>query len=508
MLYFRQILIMLVSLYTVRVVLETLGAEDYGIYNVVAGVVTMFGFLNNSMATASQRFFAFELGRGDHERLKRVFSISLLIYGLIALIVLLLAETAGLWFVANKLVIPPERRSTALWTYQFSIVSFLFTILVSPYMAVIIAREDLNIYAYVSFAEAALKLSVVFLLRFIPWEKLRLYSILMCAVTMINTAVYRTICTVKYRECKFEFYRDTSLFTEITAFTGWNLFGWLSHILRTQGLNILLNLFFGPLVNAARGIAVQVNTVVNTFSQNFITAIRPQITKWYAGKKYQEMLNLVFWGSKFSYFLMFIFTVPVLFEMPYIIKIWLKNPPPYVVIFIRLGFLEILFESVSYSLMYIAQATGKIRAYQLAVSGIILLNMPFSYLALKMGFPPYCVTVIGIFLTIIAFFVRVFMVKRLFMFFSVRTFIKRVLIPIFFVSLVSLIPPFFIINILKESFFRFCVSFMSIAVTIFSIYNIGLTRAEQMNVQRYIGSILERFLKFKPINRGIKNGRR
>jgi O-antigen/teichoic acid export membrane protein len=495
MLYFRQILIMLVSLYTVRAVLETLGAEDYGIYNVVAGVVTMFGFLSGSMATASQRFFAFELGRGDFERLKRIFSLSLLIYALIALIVLFLAETAGLWFVSHKLIIPPERRGAARWIYQFSIVSFVFTIMVSPFIAAIIAHEDMNIYAAVSIVEAALKLGIVLLLKIIPLDKLELYGILLCAVTAINTGIYSTICKLRYQECKFRFYRNKELFKELAGFTGWNLFGAASYILRTQGINILLNLFFGPLVNAARGIAVQVNSVVNTFSQNFITAIRPQITKQYAGENYPEMLNLVFWGSKLSYFLMFIFTVPVLFETPYIIKIWLINPPPYVVVFICLGFLNTLFESISYPLTYVAQATGRIRLYQSIVAGILLLNIPFSYLALKMGFPPYSVMFVGVSLTIVTFFVRILMIKRLLAFFLIRAFIKQVLIPVFSVSILSIIFPFFIVNILSESFFRLCVSFVSIIVTIFCIYYIGLTKTEQMTVQRYFKNTLARFLK-------------
>jgi O-antigen/teichoic acid export membrane protein len=497
MLYFRQILIMLVSLYTVRVVLNTLGVEDYGVYNVVAGVVTMFGFLSSSMSTASQRFFAFELGRNDLGRLKRLFSLSVLIYALIALIVLLLAETIGLWFVNHKLVIPPERMGAAHWIYQFSIISFMFTIMVSPFMAAIIAREAMNVYAAVSIVEAALKLGIVFLLKIIPLDKLQLYGILNCAVTVVNTGIYWTICKSKYQECRFLFYWNRDTFKVIAGFAGWNLFGDVFYILKTQGINILLNLFFGPLVNATRGIAVQVNNAVHTFSQNFMTAIRPQIIKQYAGKKYHEMLDLLFGGSKLSYFLMLIFTVPVLFETPYITKIWLKNPPPYLVLFIRLGFLDILFDSAGRPLWYAAQAIGKIKLFQSVVCGILLLNMPFSYLALKIGFPPYSVAVIGIFLTIIAFFVRIFIVKRLFALFSIRTFIKRVLIPLICVSIVSLILPSFIVNILNESFFRFFISsFMSIIVTILCIYGIGLTKYEQMIVQRYIGNIFARFLKF------------
>lgn len=283
MLYFRQILIMLVSLYTVRVVLETLGAEDYGIYNVVAGVVTMFGFLSNSMAGASQRYLSFEIGRGDFERLKTIFSLSLTIFILIAVIIVLLAETVGLWFITNKLIIPSERRIVAYWVYQFSIISFVFTILTTPYMASIIAHEDMNIYAYVSIVEAMLKLGIVFVLNIIPFDKLQIYGILLCITTFINTAIYRIICTAKYKECQFKIYWNNILFKDIIGYTGWTLLGVLADIFKKQAITILLNQMFNPLVVAARSIAFTITGAVNSFFNQFMMALRPQIVKSYAG---------------------------------------------------------------------------------------------------------------------------------------------------------------------------------------------------------------------------------
>ncbi len=329
MLYFRQILIMLVSLYTVRVVLETLGAEDYGIYNVVAGVVTMFGFLSTAMATASQRYFSFEIGRGDFEQLRKIFSLSLLVYFLIAILVLLLAETIGLWFVNNKLVISSDRKSAALWVYQISILSFLFTIITTPYMAMIIAREDMNIYAFVSIIETILKLGVVFILRLISWDKLVLYGILMLGVTLIITIIYQTICVKKYQECKFRFYWDNVIFKEITSYTGWNMFGASVGVFKNQMVNIVLNQFFNPVVIASRSIAVSVNTAVSSFSHNFSTAIRPQIIKNYATEQKEIMLSLMFRGIKGTYLLMYLFVLPMIFEAPVILKLWLKNPPAF-----------------------------------------------------------------------------------------------------------------------------------------------------------------------------------
>ena len=327
MLYFRQILIMVVSLYTVRVVLNTLGAEDYGIYNVVAGVVTMFSFLSSSMATASQRYFSFALGENDNEKLKKYFSMSFTIYCLIALIVLVLAETVGLWFVVNKLVVPMERKDAAFWIYQASVFSMIFTILTAPFMASIIAHEDMNIYAYVSIIEVVLKLGIVFLLPLFAIDKLIFYGLLMAVVVFINTAIYRTICVKKYSECKFSFFWEKDLFKELISYTGWNMFGAAVGVFKYQVVNIILNQFFNPIVNTARGIAQQVNSAVNSFAQNFSTAVRPQIIKTYASGEKDKMLQLMFRSCKATFLLMYVFALPLILEMPYVLKLWLKNVP-------------------------------------------------------------------------------------------------------------------------------------------------------------------------------------
>jgi O-antigen/teichoic acid export membrane protein len=378
MLYFRQILIMLVSLYTVRVVLNTLGAEDYGIYNVVAGVVTMFGFLSGSMATASQRYFAFELGREDYEQLQKTFSLSFLIYMLIAIVVLLLAETIGLWFVNNKLIIPQDRMGSARWIYQCSIISFIFTILTAPYMAAIIAHEDMNIYATVSIVEVVLKLGIVFLLSRIPIDKLQLYGTLLCVVTIINTGIYRGVCKGKYQECRFQFYWNKALFKELISFTGLNLFGTIAWVFKNQILTILLNQFFSPLVVAARGIASTVNSAVASFSQNFSSALRPQIIKSYATDHKTELMLLVSFGSKITYFLMYLFILPLILELPAVFSLWIKNVPEYAVVFTRLILIDALIESISYPIASLLQATGKIRLYQSLAGGFMLLNLPVS----------------------------------------------------------------------------------------------------------------------------------
>lgn len=460
MLYFRQILIMLVSLYTVRVVLNTLGAEDYGIYNVVAGVVTMFSFLSGAMATASQRYFAFEMGKGNEEGLQKIFSVTMTIYVLLALIIMLLAETVGLWFVNTKLVIPTERMVAARWIYQFAILSFMVTLLTTPYMASIIAHENMNVYAYVSIVEAALKLGIVFVLQALPYDKLIVYGGLLLLVACINTGLYRGYCKKHYAECRFRLVWDKVLFKEMVSYSGWNLFGASVGVVKNQIINILLNIFFGPLVNAARGIASQVNSAVVSFSQSFSTAMRPQIIKNYAAENYRETIQLVFRGCKGTFFLMYLFSLPLMIEMPYVLKLWLKEPPEMAVLFTRLALLDALIDSISYPIMTLAQATGKIKLYQGVVGGILLLNLPISYCVLKLGAPAYTVMVVACGLTCLAFFCRLLVTRKIILF-PLSYFLKDVVLQcIIFSFFISLIPFLFFLYF-NEGFFRFCLVCLS-----------------------------------------------
>jgi O-antigen/teichoic acid export membrane protein len=274
-----MILTMLVSLYTVRVVLNTLGVVDYGIYNVVGGVVAMFSFLSSTMASASQRFFAFELGRRDYDKLKQAFSLTLLIYIGIAILILVLSETVGLWFLNTQMTVPEERMNAANWVYQFSIFSFIMTILTVPYNSAIIAREHMKVYAYVSIIEVVLKLIIVYLLVFFSFDKLKLYAVLTFFVACLITFIYRTYCKRRFKECIYFFYWDANKFKEILSFAWWNMIGAMANIFKTQGINILLNVFFNPVINAARAIAFQVNSALTNFTNNFYMAVRPQITK-------------------------------------------------------------------------------------------------------------------------------------------------------------------------------------------------------------------------------------
>jgi len=486
MLYFRQILIMVVSLYTVRCVLNVLGVEDYGIYNVVAGVVTMFTFLSSAMATASQRYFSFDLGKNDAKHLKITFSVTFQIYVLIAVVVLIFAETIGLWFVNHKLVIPSERMVAANWIFQAAIASFLLTLITTPYMANIIAHENMNVYAYVSIVEASLKLVIVFLLKLLPYDKLIVYGILLAIVAFINTTIYRFYCHKKYAECRFQFVKDGALFKEIISYSGWNLFGASVGVIKNQIINILLNLFFGPIVNTARGIASQVNSAVVSFSHNFSTAICPQIIKTYASENKDETTRLVFRGCKFTFFLMYIIALPIFLEMDTLLRLWLKNAPELAVIFTQLALIDAVIESISFPLMTLAQATGKIKLYQGVVGGILLCNLPLSYLVLKLGAPSYAVMIISICISFIAFIVRLIILRKL-SGISISKFLLYSFVPCVLVAVCSAIVPCIVSYYFNSGLGRFCLTIIiSGLCTIICILLIGMNKCERKMLKEYI----------------------
>jgi O-antigen/teichoic acid export membrane protein len=476
---------MAVSLYTVRVVLNVLGAEDYGIYNVVAGVVTMFGFLSGAMATASQRYFSFDLGQGNTEHLKTTFSVTFQIYLLLALVIVLLAETAGLWFVNSKLVIPAERMTAANCIYQAAIVSFLLTLIITPYMASIIAHENMNVYAYVSIVEVALKLGIVFLLKALAFDKLIVYGVLLAAVALINTSIYRFYCRAHYAECKFCFVKDKALFKEIVSYSGWNLFGSAASVVKNQIINILLNLYFGAVVNAARGVSAQVNAAVVSFSQNFSTALRPQIIKSYVVNKKEETLSIVFRGCKYTFFLMYIFALPLVLEMDMILRLWLKNPPEYAVIFTRLCLIEAVVGSVSYSLMTLIQATGRIKLYQSVVGGLLFFNLPCSLVVLKLGFPPYTVMIISLAVEVVAVIARV-LIARYLVSFSLLGFIFKVMIPCISVVICSLVLPCFSHFYFTDYTRLFLSVSLSLIISVLCVIFIGMTFYERKTFCRYV----------------------
>lgn len=454
----------------------------------------MFSFLSSSMATASQRFFAYELGRNDHDKLQKTFSMSVSIYLLIAVIVLVIAETAGLYFVKHTLIIPEGRSRAVFYVYQFSIISFLVTILTTPYLSAIIARENMSIYAYVSIIEAVLKLSVVFLLQCFPFDKLILYSALLLVVTGLTSSMYVLVCKKKYNECHYNLYWDLSLFRTLFSYVGWNLFGSGVSVVKNQVTNILLNLYFGPVVNAARGIASQVSSAAMSFSQSFSTAVRPQIIKLYASDAREQMMRLVSRSCKMTAYLMFLLVLPLFLEMPSVIQLWLGQVPEYVVLFTRLVLVDVLIDSISYPLMAAAQATGKIKLYQSLVGGVLLLNLPVSYLFLQFGARPESVMYIAITITLIAFFIRVMILKSL-LDFSIKCFFKDTVIPVLLVFVISGLAPTFVSflqcteNTLLNLLIVFLLSFASLLCTVFAI---GISKEERIICKSVVKHVIGR----------------
>lgn len=479
LLYFRMILIMLVSLFTVRIILKSLGVIDYGIYNVVGGIVTMLSFLTGTMSSASQRFFAFELGRENYESLNKIFSATVNIYIIISIIILVIAETLGLWFLNNKMNIPADRIIAANWVYQFSILSFLASIIAIPYTSSIIAYEKMEIYAYVSIVEVFCKLLVVLLLVYANFDKLILYSFLMFFITLLVSIVYRFICVRKFDTCNYRYSWNKKDITPILTYASWNMIGAVAYLLKINGSNILLNIFFGPAINAARGIAFQVNSALSSFMMNFYMAVRPSITKAYSANDLRYFMQLVFQSSKFSYYLLFILSMPLLIETEYILELWLGEVPTYANIFTKLFIINILIESINNQLVAALQASGRIKIYQLIVSTMQLSVLPISFILLKMGAFPETVMYVSILVAIITFIPQLLITKKTISL-SICMYLKDVVFYIVIVSAISLIIPLMIHYNMDYGIERFIVvTLTGIFTSFLTIYLIGLSKGER-----------------------------
>jgi len=384
-LYFRMLLTMGVSLYTARVVLATLGVADYGIYVVVGGMVAMLGFLKDSLTSGTQRFLTFELGKNDLIKLKNTFAAALNIHIFLAIVIFILGETIGLWFLTHKINIPAGREYAAMWVYQFSILTMFFSIIQVPYNASIIAHERMNVYAYVSIMDVLLKLLIVYFLSVSGHDKLITYAVLIFMVSVIILIIYQIYCRKQFGECRFGLFYDKSLYASILSFSGWNMMGNGAVIGATQGVDILLNMFLGTAVNAARGLAVQVNNAITAFVNNFQTAVNPQIVKLYAGEKIDELQDLLFQNSKFSFCIMWILSLPVFLKLDTILNIWLVEVPEYTSLFCRLMLLQSMVYCLQRPLVMACHAVGKMRTFQLTTTPDLLLILPLSYLSLKWG---------------------------------------------------------------------------------------------------------------------------
>lgn len=480
LLYFRMMLTMIVSLYTSRIVMKALGVEDFGIYNVVGGVVAMFNVLSGSLSSAISRFITFELGKNNKEKLKKVFSSSVTIQFILAVLIVIVAEFVGVWFINEKMNIATERLSAANWVFHFSILTFVFNLISVPYNAVIVAHERMSAFAYISIIEVLGKLSIAYFINISPIDRLVFYAILMWFVAVIIRFVYVFYCKRNFEECNYHFTWDKQLIKQMFSFAGWNFIGSSSAILRDQGSNIILNLFFGTTINAARGIAYQVYSAIYSFITNFMTAINPQITKSYAIADYTYMMKLIYKGSSFASYLLFALSLPVLINADYLLHLWLDVVPEYTVLFVRLILIFALSESISGPLITAQLATGNIRNYQLLVGGLQMLNLPLSFVVLNYGGGPELVFVIAIIISQLCLACRLFMLRRMINL-SVSMFFRNVYTNILLVFFIASILPVGLSLFLEEKLLNFLIlTSVSVVSSSLTILYVGCSNTERL----------------------------
>lgn len=484
-----------VSLYTSRVILSALGVNDYGIYNVVGGIVALFAVISGSLSSAIARFITFELGTGNKEKLKKIFSTSLAIQLMISLLIILICCSIGFWFLNAKMNISPERIGAANWVLFFSMISFVVSLISVPYNAVIIAHEKMSAFAYVSIVEVSLKLAVAFLITAFSHNRLIIYAAMILGVTIIIRMIYGWYCNRHFEECKVRPRYEKSLFKEMSRFAGWNFIGSASSILRNQGNNIILNLFFGTIVNAAYAICMQVNNAVIQLSDNFMISVNPQITKYYAQKDYQEMNKLIIRSSRLSYYLTWLIGSLILFNTSYILTLWLKEVPAHTVVFVQLIIVFSLSESVSRPLIVAMLATGNIRNYQLVVGGLQMMNLPVSYVILKLGGGPYWPLVIAVIISILCFGARMVMLRKM-MPFSTKIFIAKSYFNVLSVTAISCLLPFFVIWTIGEASDIWKMAWQSFAYLLWSaivIFLVGCNKHERIFIVEKLNTIKKKF---------------
>lgn len=476
-LYFRMLLVMGVNLYTSRIVLKILGFEDYGLYNVVGGIVTMFTFLNGALGGATSRYITFELGKKNYKRLNEVFNAALVIHVVIAILIILLAETIGLWFFYEKMTIPADRFAASFWVYQISVFTCFFSLTQVPYNATIIAYENMKIYAYVGIVEVLLKLLIVYVLLISPIDKLIFYAILLCLVQISVMFFYRFYCSRNFPICHIRLYKNKAIFREMFSFAGYDLIGNLSVLAQGQGLNILLNMFYGPTVNAARGIAYQIQGAVTQFSNNFMTAVRPQIIKLYANGQQNEMMLLVKQSSCFSFYLMWMISFPICLEGNYILTLWLGEYPAHTYNFLVLVIILCLIQAIKTPRTAVFHATGHIKWSNIIVGSILCLAFPLAYIALKLGGNPesvFCMANVTMLLSEIA---SVIILKK-YISYSIWDYLKNVHGRCLLVVVVSFIIPYYIYDMwMVESFKRLMTTVLLTTISIvFTCLYLGMNK--------------------------------
>ena len=497
LLYARMLLVMAINIYTSRVILDALGVVDFGVYNVVGGVVALFTFLSSSMSNSTLRFITFSLGKGEVEELKKTFTTSVQIHFIISLVILLFAETLGLWFLNNKIVIPEERMTAAQWVYQLSILSCLLSIVVVPYISLIKAHERMGAFAIISIVDVILKLVVAFVIQLFGIDRLVFYAFLILLIHALDLLLYYIYCHRHYIESKLQRVFDGPLFKRMISFAGWSLVGNFAWMGYTQGLNILLNLFFGPVVNTARGVAVQVQNAIKGFVTNFQTAINPQITKSYANGEFVRLRKLIYTGSKLSYYLLLIVVIPLIYQAGPILSVWLKEVPDHTVAFMQLSLCVLLIEPLANPIGIANNATGDIKVYQLVEGGLLILIVPIAYLCLKLGANPESVFIVQIIVSLIVQFVRVILVRKK-LDIQFNQYLEYVVFYVMVVSVLSVSISFLLLKIFTDSFIG-VIAFIIISccATTGISYLFGLNKEEKEYINSKASLIKNKFISNK-----------
>ena len=493
MLYLRMLLLMAVSLYTSRVVLTTLGIDDYGIYNLIAGFITLFSFISNALVGAMQRFFNVALGHKDHDEYQRIYAMGHNIFAFFSLFLLIVGESVGIWFVSNKLNIPTGRETATMWVYQISLLTLIVSLFRTPNNASIIANEHMQFYAYISVLEAVAKLAIVFLLNIMNFDKLILYVVLYLLATIVTNLVFRFYCSRKINDCRYRLLWDSALFKRMVTFSSWHMLTGGTRVMKTQGESLLLNHYFTVAVNAAFGVAAQVYNAVNMFLTNFQTAFNPQLVQSYAAGDMESHKLLAMRSARLSYFLLLMITVPVSFNLDGLLQLWLTDVPQYTKEFCIFFLLAYLVDAIGAPLSVSVNASGHIRGMQVVVSVILLLGLFVSFILLHQGAVAYIVSIVTFFVHV-GFWICYMYFARKHSGFSLRLYVRKVVSPCVLVGVISAFVPCSLLSVNESGWTVVLMCLVNLLWTISVIYVVGMQRDERSFAKSAISSMLKRII--------------
>ncbi len=485
-LYARMIVTLLITLFTSRIVLQALGFDDYGLYNVIGGVVTLFAFLRSSMSSSTQRFLAYEMGSGTKESLRQVFSVCLTTHILLALILLILAETVGLWFLNTQLNIPDGRETAAGWIYQFAVLSLCLRMISLPYDADIVSNERMGYFAFLSILDAVLKLLFAYVVLYASGDHLILYGALMMGISVLNLFLNWIYCRIKFAETLYRFYWDKGMFKRIFSFSGWTIYGQLAVVGSNQGTNVLVNIFHSVAANAAMGVGHQVNTALTGLISNFQTAFKPQITKSYAAGDHEYLKSLTFYASKISFFLLFIVSLPIILNIDFVMHLWLGRVPAHAGSLCIVFLTASLCNAVSAPLWMNIFATGRVKSYQIGLSIAYVAELVLVYVLFRMGFPLVTGVAMKAMLNFVVIFIRLYYTHQTQSQFSITDFTKRVLVPVSSASLITLLASAPIIYLVNDDYTKLFITPYAILVSLAAAYFVGLNNNERTSLRKLI----------------------